>query len=63
MNQHHKLITIIRYGKSIEHLIPDMYICAYIYIYCELYHNYMYLLFIINPTFSIVCLSEDLRED
>ena len=40
-----------------------VYMCIYIYIYCELYHNYMYLLFIINPTFSIVCLSEDLRED
>ena len=63
MNQHHKLITIISNSKSIEHLIPDMYIGVYIYKYCELYHNYMYLLFIINPTFSIVCLSEDLRED
>ena len=33
MNQHHKLITIISNGKSIEHLIPDMYIGVYIYIY------------------------------
>jgi len=53
MYRHHKLITIISNDKLIEHLIPDMYR----FCFCELYYNYIYFIFIINPTFSIVCLS------
>ena len=62
MSQRHKLITIISNDKLIEHLIPDMYIYVCIF-FCKLYFNYMYLIFIINHTFSIVCLSEGLREN